>query len=194
MPHTKPDIVLIIGRPGSGKGTQAKLLAKRLGWLRLSSGDRIKEIRDGNEPFSARVREMYDKGTLLPDWFADYLLESGLLELEPHVGVIAEGFGRTESQAKHFNEIVSWLGRCLLVLNLDVSEDEARRRMMERAKTQDRPDSDAEDKIQERFDKFTEQTEPGLNFFRELGLVVEVNGEQTPEKVAEDIEAILKKA
>jgi adenylate kinase len=194
MPHTKPDIVLIIGRPGSGKGTQAKLLAKRLGWLRLSSGDRIKEIRDGNEPFSARVREMYDKGTLLPDWFADYLLESGLLELEPHVGVIAEGFGRTESQAKHFNEIISWLGRCLMVLNLDVSEEEARHRMMERAKTQDRPDSNAEDKITERFTKFREETEPGLNFFRELGLVVEIDGEQTPEKVAEDIEAAIKRA
>lgn len=194
MPHTTSDIVLIIGRPGSGKGTQAKLLAKRLGWMRLSSGDLIKEIRDGNEPFSARVREMYDKGTLLPDWFADYLLESGLLELEPHVGVIAEGFGRTHSQAKHFNEIVSWLGRKLLVLYLDVSEEEARRRMLDRAKTQDRPDSDGEEKITERFTKFREETEPGLEFFRELGLVVEIDGEQAPEKVAADIEAVLRKA
>jgi len=186
------NIVLIIGRPGSGKGTQAKLLAERLGWMRLSSGDRIKAIRDGNEPFSARVREMYDKGTLLPDWFADYLLESGLLELEPHVGVVAEGFGRTESQAQHFHEIVSWLGRNLTVLYLDVSEDEARRRMMSRATTEDRPDSNAEDKITERFLQFTNQTEPGLNFFRSLGLVADINGEQAPEKVAEDIQALLK--
>ncbi|HYF28938.1 MAG TPA: nucleoside monophosphate kinase [Candidatus Paceibacterota bacterium] len=194
MPHTKPDIVLIIGRPGAGKGTQAKLLAKRLRWIRISSGDRIKEIRDGNEPFSERVREMYDKGTLLPDWLADYLLESALLELEPHVGVVAEGFARTENQARHFYEIVSWLGRKLQVLYLDVSEDEARRRMLERGKTENRPDSDDEDKITERFQKFTDQTEPGLTFFRELGLVVEVNGEQDPEKVAEDIEEILRKA
>jgi adenylate kinase len=194
MPHTKPDIVLIIGRPGAGKGTQAKLLAKRLRWIRISSGDRIKEIRDGNEPFSERVREMYDKGTLLPDWLADYLLESALLELEPHVGIVAEGFARTENQARHFYEIVTWLGRKLLVLYLDVSEEEARRRMMERAKTQDRPDSDEEGKITERFSKFKEQTEPGLEFFRELGLVIEINGEETPEAIAEEIESILKKA
>ena len=98
--------VLLIGRPGSGKGTQAKILSNELGWIRLSAGDLIKEIRDGSEPFSPRVREMYDKGTLLPDWFADYLLESNLLELDTHVGVIAEGFGRTRSQAKHLSEIV----------------------------------------------------------------------------------------
>lgn len=188
------DIVLLIGRPGSGKGTQAKLLAQRLGWIRLSSGDRIKQIRDANEPFSARVREMYDKGTLLPDWFADYLLESGLLELDQHVGVVAEGFGRTRSQAVHFCEIVSWLNRRLLVLNLDVPEEEARRRMVERAKTEDRPDSDAEDKVQERFRKYSEETEPALQFFREKGLVVDVDGTPSPVEIAKTIERIVKRA
>ncbi|HEX5775034.1 MAG TPA: nucleoside monophosphate kinase [Candidatus Paceibacterota bacterium] len=188
------DIVLIIGRPGSGKGTQAKLLSKRLGWIRLSSGDLIKQIRDGNEPFSARVREMYDKGTLLPDWFADYLLESGLLELDPHVGVVAEGFGRTGNQAKHLCEIASWLGRRLLVLNLDVSEEEVTRRMIERAKVEDRPDSNAMEKIRERLVQYTSETEPALEFFREKGLVVDVDGEPSPEEIARTIEKILKRA
>ncbi len=189
--NSKKDIVLIIGRPGSGKGTQAKLLSERLGWIRLSSGDRIKEIRDGNEAFSARVREMYDKGTLLPDWFADYLLESGLLELDAHVGVVAEGFGRTESQAKHLCEIVSWLGRNLVVLNLEVAEEEARRRMLDRAKMVDRPDSDVEEKILARFSQFTTDTAPALEFFRSKGLVMDVNGEETPEDIARTIENIL---
>lgn len=188
--HT--DIVLIIGRPGSGKGTQAKLLSQRLRWIRLSSGDRIKQIRDGNEPFSARVREMYDKGTLLPDWFADYILENGLLELDPHVGVVAEGFGRTRSQAKHFCEIVAWLGRRLTVLNLEVSEEEAKRRMLDRATTQDRPDSDGLEKITERFMRFTEDTAPALEYFREQGLVHDVDGERSPEEIAEAIVGILK--
>ena len=186
------DTVLIIGRPGSGKGTQAKLLSEKLGWVRLSSGDRIKEIRDGNEPFSARVREMYDKGTLLPNWFADYLLESGLLELDNHVGVVAEGFGRTKKQAEHFCDIISWLGRDLLVLNLEVSEDEAMRRMLSRAETEDRPDSNAEEKIRERFQQFTDNTAPALEHFRTQGFVVDIDGELTPEGVAEAIEAALK--
>ena len=183
--------VLLIGRPGSGKGTQAKILSKELGWIRLSSGDLIKEIRDGNEPFSARVREMYDKGTLLPDWFADYLLESGLLELDAHVGIICEGFGRTKSQAEHLSEIVAWLGRKLIVVNLEVSEEEVVRRMMERAKTEDRPDSNAVEKIQERLQKFTNETSPALEYFRELGLVIDINGERSPEDVAKEISAKL---
>jgi len=187
------DTVLIIGRPGSGKGTQAKLLSEKLGWVRLSTGDRIKEIRDGFEPFSPRVREMYDKGTLLPDWFADYLLESSLLDLDSHVGVVAEGFGRTKSQAEHFVEIIEWLGRDLVVINLEVSEDEALRRMMSRAKTEDRPDSNAEDKIRDRFRAFDASTGPALEYFREKGLVVEVDGELTPEGVAEAIETAIKK-
>lgn len=183
--------VLLIGRPGSGKGTQAKILSKELGWIRLSSGDLIKEIRDGNEPFSARVREMYDKGTLLPDWFADYLLEKGLLELDTHVGVICEGFGRTRSQAVHLSEIIAWLGRKLVVVNLEVSEAEVTRRMLERAKTEDRPDSNAEAKIQERLYKFRDETEPALEYFREQGIVIDINGALSPEDVAKEISSKL---
>ncbi len=183
--------VLLIGRPGSGKGTQAKILSNELGWIRLSAGDLIKEIRDGSEPFSPRVREMYDKGTLLPDWFADYLLESNLLELDTHVGVIAEGFGRTRSQAKHLSEIVEWLGRKLIVVNLEVSEEEVMRRMLERAKTEDRPDSNASEKITERLQKFTNETGPALEYFREQGIVIDINGELSPEEVAKEVAAKL---
>lgn len=181
------NMVLLIGRPGSGKGTQAKILSKELGWIRLSSGDRIKEIRDGSEPFSERVRGMYDKGTLLPDWFADYLLESGLLDLDTHVGIVAEGFGRTRAQAEHLSEIIAWLGRKLVVVNLEVSEEEVMCRMMERAKTEDRPDSNAEDKIRERLNKFTEDTGPALEYFRSKGLVIDIQGELSPADVAKEI-------
>ncbi|HWU24241.1 MAG TPA: nucleoside monophosphate kinase [Candidatus Paceibacterota bacterium] len=183
--------VLLMGRPGCGKGTQATLLSERLAWIRLSSGDRIKEIRDGNEPFSARVRAVFDKGTLLPDWLADFILEQGLLELEPYVGVITEGFARTKQQALHYADIIDWLGRDLMVINLEVSEEEAMRRMKSRSEVQDRPDSNSEEKMRERLSLFTKETLPGLEYLRGLGFVQDVDGEQTPEKIAEDIEKLL---
>lgn len=176
--------VLLIGRPGSGKGTQAKLLSEKLGWIRASSGERIKAIRDGSEPFSARVREVYDKGRLLPDWFADYILESVLLPVAPHVGIVCEGFARTRNQAGHFTEIIDWLGRNLAVLNLDVSEDEVIRRMHARSVTENRPDSNTEEKIRERLRQFDELTAPSIEYFRSLGRVIDIDGSRTPDEIA----------
>jgi len=183
--------ILLIGRPGSGKGTQAALLSERLAWIRLSSGDRIKEIRDGNEPFSERVRAVYDKGTFLPNWLADYLLESGLLDLEPYVGVITEGFGRTLEQAKHFTEIIDWLGRKLMVINLEVSEEEVVERMISRSIIEDRPDSNTHEKIQERLEQFREKTLPALEYLRSLGVVTDVDAGRSPAEIAEDIEKLI---
>jgi adenylate kinase len=188
---TRVNTVLLMGRPGSGKGTQATLLSERLAWIRLSSGDRIKEIRDGNEPFSARVRAEYDKGKFLPDWLADFILEQRLLELEPYVGVVTEGFARTAQQAHHYADIIDWLGRSLMVINLEVSEEETMRRMAARNTTQDRPDSNTEDKMRARLATFAAETMPALEYLRTLGVVKEINGEQEPAKIAEDIEALL---
>ena len=184
-------IVLFIGKPGSGKGTQAKLLAEKLGWKVFSTGDRFKEIRDGNEPYSARIREMYDKGILIPNWFADYLLESSMLELDKETGAVLEGFGRTHDQAEHLMEISSWLGRSLVVFNLEVSDDEVLRRMLKRSETEDRPDSSDEEKIRARLAQFEANTAPALAYFREQGVVQELRGEQTPAEIASDILKIL---
>ena len=187
----RTNTILLIGRPGSGKGTQAQLLSERLAWIRLSSGDRIKQIRDGNEPFSARVRAVFDKGTLLPDWFADFLLEGGLLDLDSYVGVVTEGFGRTKQQALHYAEIIEWLGRNLMVINLEVSEEEALRRMSSRNTTQDRPDSNTEEMMRLRLAQFKEETMPALEYFRSIGVVKDIDGEKTPAEIAEDIEKLL---
>ena len=184
--------ILLVGKPGSGKGTQAKILSEKMGWIRLSSGDRIKQIRDGNEPFSPRVKESYDKGILMPDWFADYLLESALLGVEPHVGIVCEGFGRTLSQAEHFHDIASWLGRKVLVINLEVSDEEVLRRMLLRAQEQSRPDSNSAEKIKARLDQYNALTVPAIEFFRKENLLVDVDGSMTPEEIAEEIKKVVK--
>lgn len=188
---SQTNTVLLIGRPGSGKGTQAKMIAAKNGWKLFSSGDRFKEIRDGNEPYSARVREMYDQGIFMPDWFADYLLESSLLEISTNTSAVLEGFGRTRDQAAHLMEIVEWLGRKLVVMNLEVSEEEVLRRMLKRAETEDRPDSSSEEKIKARIAQYDANTSPALEYFREQGVVVEIEAEKTPDEIAKDIEKIL---
>ncbi len=183
--------VLLIGKPGSGKGTQAKMLAEKKGWKNFSSGERFKEIRDGNMPYSVRVKEAYDKGAFAPDWFADYLLEDALLNLGSESGVVLEGFGRTKEQAAHVMDLLSWLGRELIVLNLEVSDEEVVRRMLKRSETEHRPDSDGEEKIKARLAQYEANTAGALAYFRELGVVQEINGEQSPEEIAAEIAAML---
>lgn len=179
--------VFLFGRPGSGKGTQAKLLADAQGWSVFSTGDQFKAMRDGEGPLSERVRAAYDAGKLTPDWFASYLFEGALLNLEPTAGVVCEGFPRTLPQAELAHDVLTWLKRSYTVLHLAVSEDEALHRMIERAKEEHRPDSDDESKVRARFDTYRTQTEPVLEFFKTQGKLVEINGEQARESILEDI-------
>ena len=189
--ESEPNTILLLGRPGSGKGTQTKILSQALGWKTLSSGDRFKEIRDGEGALSERVRATYDTGRVLPDWLPMYLLEEALLNMEDSESIVVEGFGRTKSQAETIERVLAWLGRRFVVISLDVSEQEAMRRMLERAKSEHRPDSDVEEKIRERFDEFRNNTEPALDYFKSVGKLLIVNGEQAPEQVAHDIQTAL---
>lgn len=182
--------VLFVGRPGSGKGTQAKLLCERMGWKHFSTGEIFKALRDEDSALGQKVREAYDGGKLLPDWFATYLFEDQILKLTSDAGIVCDGFPRSLAQAQIFDEILGWLERPYAVLDLMVTEEEAMRRQVERAKVEHRPDS-SEEAIRIRFEQYENATRPILDFFREKGLVTEIQGEQSPEDVKRDIAAAL---
>lgn len=184
--------VLLVGRPGSGKGTQAKLLCQKLGWTHFSTGDKFKALREDTGGLGDRVRETYDAGKLFPDWFATYLFEHQILELGNDQGIVCDGYPRSLAQAQIFDETLSWLERPYLVLDLMVNEEEAIRRQVERAKVEHRPDSSTEEKIRVRMDAYENATRPILDFFRAKGLLKEIDGEQTPEAVEQAIEAALR--
>lgn len=179
--------ILLIGRPGSGKGTQAKLLAEKLDAKIFSSGDTFREIRNSVGALGDRVREGYDKGQLQPNWFADYLFMKGVLDLPHEQSVVLEGFGRSKPQAELMCEIFGWIGRDLRVVHLKVSEEETLRRMLERAKTDNRPDSNDEAKVRARFAEYETNTAPALEFFRSKGIVDELDGELSIEEIHANI-------
>lgn len=191
MENTKVQTLFLFGRPGSGKGTQAKLLAEKLGWSVFSTGTKFKEIRDGNGALSERVREAYDAGKLGPDWFASYLFEETVLNLAPSAGVVCEGFPRTLPQAELAHDVLAWLNRPYRVLNLEVPEEEALRRQVERAKSEHRPDSDDESKVRARFLTYRTQTEPILAFFKEKNVLTDLDGTPDIESIHKDILARL---
>jgi adenylate kinase len=179
-------VILFMGRPGSGKGTQAKLLADKLGSPIFSTGTIFKQLRDGADALSERIRGTYDAGKLMPDWFASYLFEDFFLKLDPASGAICEGFPRSLRQAELYEDVLTWLAREHVVINLDVPEEETLRRQIERAKTEHRPDSD-EATIRTRFAEYEKNTAPVLEFFKEKGVLVNLDGTPTVAAIHQNV-------
>lgn len=165
---------LMIGRPGAGKGTQAKLLAEKVGGHVVDSGSRCREIAAQDTFFGRKTKAVIDSGDLMPEWFSIYLFEDELIKLEPEQAVVFEGAGRKLLEAKEFDQAASWLERPYKVVYLNAPEEELRRRLLERAGLQGRAD-DAAAAIDVRMQRFTEHTEPAIEYFRSRGVLVEVS-------------------
>lgn len=183
MEQSAAHTILLMGRPGSGKGTQAAMLAQKLGWTHFSTGDRFKVLRDEESALGRSVRDAYDAGKLLPDWFATYLFEDTVLSMDPGSSLVSEGYPRSVSQAETFDEILTWLNRPYKVFDLVVPDEVVTQRMLKRAETVHRPDSATAEQIEARLRTYEEHTAPVLDFFRKKDLLITIDGTQTPEEV-----------
>jgi len=172
----------MMGRPGAGKGTQAKLLAEKIGGQVIDSGSRCREFAAQGTFFGRKTKAVIESGDLMPEWFSIYLFEDALIRLEPAQAVVFEGAGRKPLEAQEFDRAAAWLERSYRVVYLNAPEDILRARLLERAKIAGRAD-DAAHIIDNRFARFKEDTERSLEFFRARGVLVEVNADQPIEAV-----------
>lgn len=180
--------IFFIGKPGCGKGTQAKLLAHTTGWPVISSGAQFREISQEDTPVGRKIKSEIDAGFLAPHWFAMYLYQKALFALPGDAEVIFDGFNRKVPEAKLVIESLIWLERPFSIINLCVSDDVVRTRLEGRKKEQGRTDDSA---VEERLKEYEEYTAPALELFRDAGALIEIDGEQPPEKIAADVRAAL---
>lgn len=185
----EPRTIFFIGKPGSGKGTQAKILAEKTGWEIIAAGEQFRALAAEDTALGRKVKSVIDSGVLTPSWFPMYLYLKALFSLPEDEGVIFDGFNRKVSEAELITESLKWFGRPFSVLYLRTGDDELRGRLTKRKEIEGRADDRAVDK---RFEEYYANTEPTIELFQKEGVLIEINGEQTPEEVARDVEKALK--
>ena len=167
---------VLMGLPGSGKGKQAELLNEKTGFPVHSSGNEYRKIAKGSGLVADKVREILNSGGLEPAWFSTFLFQKSLLSLLPDEGIIFEGAGREEPEARLFAEVCEWLGRDFRVLHLKVSEAAVAERLRKRQGIENRQD-DNPSVFQNRMNNFYEYTLPAIEYFRSINKVIDIDGE-----------------
>ncbi len=181
--------IFFIGKPGCGKDTQAELLSGTTGWPVISAGDQFRALAEEDSMLGRKVKKEIESGALAPDWIALYLYLKSLFAVAKEQGVIFDGFSRELSQAELIFKSLTWLERQFIVINIAVSDESVRRRLALRAQKAGRADDGV---VDERLKEYYAHTDQAIEFFRKEGMLVEIDGEPSPEKIAENIRAVLK--
>jgi adenylate kinase len=183
--------ILILGAPGSGKGTQGKILAERLGLPKITTGDLIRAAMKDGTPLGLEAKKYYDAGKLVPDSVILGMIKDELARPEAKDGAILDGFPRTAAQAELVDRTLAERGHRLNhILLLDVDEDDLVRRMSARASQEGRTD-DTPEAIKTRLDVYRRDTAPLIAHYSQRGIVHRVPGGGTVEQIAEEIKRII---
>jgi len=181
--------VLLLGPQGSGKGTQAKRIAKTYGIPHIATGDMIREMKEVPDELGLRLREIYDRGDLVDDALMIELIESRLGRGDTIPGFVLDGFPRTMPQAEALDDVLDRLGRELdLVLEFQIPDRKVLlERMLKRAAEENRSD-DTREAIQRRLDLYDRETAPLVEYYRSTrGNVVGIHADRSVEDVFAEI-------
>jgi adenylate kinase len=169
--------MLIMGPPGAGKGTQASVIAGRLGIPAISTGDIFRANVAQGTPLGVQAKQYMDAGEYVPDEVTNDMVRDRLLrEPDARDGFLLDGYPRTLAQVDFLDGVLAERGQALeRVLELTVDPEEVVARLLRRALDQGRTD-DTEDVVRRRLEVYTEQTAPLLAVYRDRGLLVQVDG------------------
>jgi adenylate kinase len=186
-------LVIFVGPPGAGKGTQSKRLVHYLGATHLSTGDMLRaEIEAGSE-LGEKARDYMDHGRLVPCEIMVDVIAERLKQLPKEKPCLLDGFPRTIQQAEELDRILQGMSHWIqLVLVLMADRDELRRRMLQRATEEGRSD-DTPEKITRRFEVYDEQTRPLIEYYEDKSLLRRIDAMGTPDEVFERIKKAVDK-
>ena len=168
--------LILMGPPGAGKGTQAKVVAEHFGIPAISTGDIFRANVSQGTPLGKKAQEFMDAGEYVPDEVTNLMVRNRIDEPDATPGFLLDGYPRTVAQVEELDGMVAFTGHRLdAVVVLTVDQDELVARLLQRAQSEGRAD-DTEDVIRRRQEVYGEQTEPLIGVYRRRGIVQEIDG------------------
>ena len=176
-----------MGPPGVGKGTQAKLLSKKLNVIHLSTGEILRGEIQKNTKVGKIAKSYIDQGNLVPDDFILKIISKQVSANVANEGYLFDGFPRTIPQAVGFDKLLTEIGYNLNVaINLTANEDELIKRILERGKISGRSD-EAIDIVKKRQKIYWKQTAPLVKYYQNKNILKNIDGIGRVEEVTKKI-------
>lgn len=210
--------LLIMGPAGSGKGTMSKEIVELINVPHISTGDMFREAMANETKVGLEAKQYMDQGKLVPDEVTDKLVEERLAQKDCENGYLLDGYPRNLHQAKALESITKELNREVdLVINLEVSYEELVKRITGRRLCKNcgaiyhidfnppknegicdicggelyQRSDDTEEKLKTRTEEYQNKTKPVIEYYRDKGLVKDINGNPAPDVVRESIKTTL---
>jgi adenylate kinase len=183
--------LILMGPPGAGKGTQAKVISARLGVPAISTGDIFRANVSQETPLGLEAKRYMDAGDYVPDEVTNAMVRGRIAEPDATDGFLLDGYPRTVAQVEELDAMLSDAGHRLdAVVVLTVDQEEVVARLIKRAETEGRAD-DTEDVIRRRQEVYADQTAPLIAVYRDRGLLREVDGMGSVDEVSARVFAVL---
>jgi adenylate kinase len=211
-------IIVLMGAPGAGKGTQARLLHERLNLPQISTGDMFRALKEAQTPLAAEVRALMEAGQLVPDDVTIRVVRERTAQDDCKNGYILDGFPRTPAQAVMLEKLAAEQSKKIQAIEIEVPRELLAKRMVgrrncpvcgeiyniyfkppkfdnvcdlhPRAQLNHRSD-DNPDTVQARLTTYEEQTRPLLDYYKAANLLHVVEGTREPEAIYQDIVKIV---
>ena len=169
--------IVIFGKPGSGKGTQANFLKEKYSLYHISTGDLFRKNISNKTKLGIEAKSFLDNGDLVPDSVTIKMLENEVLSNKQVKGYIFDGFPRTLAQAESLDTFLNSINlKINATIALDVDENELITRILDRGKTTNRSDDQDLEKIKNRFNEYNIKTSILINFYNKQGKFYSVDG------------------